>query len=86
LLLICTLRYSITIKESPIGVFSHFLLSCSLCLVTMPAVGSFDRLFGVDGPIGSVWLDATAPTLSPKALHSLVVTSGLIEASQAKAT
>ncbi len=51
---------------------------------TMPA-SSFDRLFGDDGPIGSVWLDATAPTLSPKALHSLVVTSGLIEASQAKA-
>jgi hypothetical protein len=52
----------------------------------MPAASSFDCLFGADAPIGSVWLDATAPTLSPKSLHSLVVSTGLIDAAQAKST
>jgi hypothetical protein len=52
----------------------------------MPAATSFDRLFGADAPMGSVWLDATAPTLSPKSLHSLVVSSGIIDAAQAKST
>lgn len=51
----------------------------------MPAtISSFDRLFGDPGLIGSVWLDLTAPTLSPKSLHHLVVTSGIIEAAQAR--
>jgi hypothetical protein len=45
-----------------------------------------DHLFGVDGPIGSVWLDVTVPTLSLRSLHSLVIISGLVEASQAKST
>jgi hypothetical protein len=68
--------------------FSQFssLVPLVVCLVTMPAASSFDRLFGADGPIGSVWLDATAPTLSPKPLLSLVVSSGLIDAAQAKST
>jgi hypothetical protein len=52
----------------------------------MPAATSFDHLFGADAQIGSVWLDATAPTFSLKSLHSLVVSSGLIKAAQAKST
>jgi hypothetical protein len=62
------------------------LVPLVVCLITMPAASSFDRLFGADAPIGSVWLDTTAPTLSPKSLPSLVVSSGPIEASQAKST
>jgi hypothetical protein len=58
-----------------------------VCLVTMPAASSFDRLFGVDAPIGYVWLDTAAPpTLSSRLLHALVVSSGLIEESWAKST
>jgi hypothetical protein len=50
----------------------------------MPA-SSFDRLFGDDdGPLGSVFLDSAAHTPSLTLLHRLVVTLGLIEASQAK--
>jgi hypothetical protein len=52
----------------------------------MPAATSFDRLFGVDALIGSVWLDTSAPTLFPKSLHSLIGSAGLIEASQGKST
>jgi hypothetical protein len=66
-----------------------FLSLVPLCLlITMPTTtSSFDCLFGVGGPIGSVWLGVTVPTLSPRLLHSLVVTSGLIEeASQNKST
>jgi hypothetical protein len=68
--------------------FSQFpsFVPLFVCLVTMPAAISFDRLLGANALIGSVWLDATAPTLSPKPLPSLVVSSGLIEASQAKCT
>jgi hypothetical protein len=62
------------------------LVPLAVCPLTIPAASSFDRLFGADGLIGSVWLDATAPTLSPKSLHSLVVSSGLIDLAQAKST
>jgi hypothetical protein len=58
----------------PISQFSS-LVPLIVCLVTMLAASRFDPLFGADPPIGSVWLDATAPTLSPKPLHSLVVSS-----------
>jgi hypothetical protein len=52
----------------------------------MPA-SSFDRLFGdADDLLGSVFLDSTAPTLSAASLHALVVTSGVVDISQAKAT
>jgi hypothetical protein len=52
----------------------------------MPA-SSFDHLFGdADGLLGSVFLDSAAPTLSAASLHHLVVSSGLVEISQAKAT
>jgi hypothetical protein len=50
-------------------------------------VSSFDRLFSdADGLLGSVFLDSAAPTLSKASLHRLVVVSGLIETSQARAT
>jgi hypothetical protein len=52
----------------------------------MPVASTCDRLFGDEGPIGSVWLDLTAPTLSPRSFYHLVVTSGLVEASQAWTT
>jgi hypothetical protein len=52
----------------------------------MPA-SSFDCLFGdADGLLGSVFLDSAAPTLSAASLRHLVVTLGLIQISQAKAT
>jgi hypothetical protein len=48
---------------------------------------SFVCLFGdADGLLGSVFLDSAAPTLSAASLHRLVVTLGLIQISQAKAT
>jgi hypothetical protein len=48
---------------------------------------SFDRLFrDPDGLLGSVFLDSISPTLSLTSLPRLVVTKGLIEASQAKST
>jgi hypothetical protein len=50
----------------------------------MPA-SSFNRLFGdADGPLGSKFLDSTAPTPSASSVHHLVVTLGLIETSQTK--
>jgi hypothetical protein len=50
-------------------------------------VSSFDGLFGdADGLLGSVFLDSAAPTLLAASLHHLVVVSGLIEISQARAT
>jgi hypothetical protein len=59
------------------------LFPLAVCLLMMPVATGFDCLFGANAPIDSVWLDATVPTLSPKLLHSLVVSSGLIEDSQA---
>jgi hypothetical protein len=52
----------------------------------MPTINSFDRLFGDTGPLGSVWLDPTVPSLSLQPLHSLVTKSSLMEASQVKST
>jgi hypothetical protein len=50
----------------------------------MTATTSFDHLLGVDGQIGSVWLDGTVLALSLRSLHSLVLTAGLTEFSHAK--
>jgi hypothetical protein len=44
-------------------------------------------LFGdADGLLCSVFLDSAAPTLSSALLHPLVLTSGVVDISQAKAT
>jgi hypothetical protein len=52
----------------------------------MPA-SSFNHLFSdADGPLGSIFLDCATPTPSGVLLHCLVVTSSLIETSQAKST
>jgi hypothetical protein len=60
----------------------HFLSPlCFLVLSAMPP--SFDRSFGTAGPLGSNWLGTANVLFSPAALHHLVVSTGLLEASQA---
>jgi hypothetical protein len=44
---------------------------------------TFERLFGTAGPLGSNWLGTANVPFSPTALHQLVVSIGLLEASQA---
>jgi hypothetical protein len=48
---------------------------------------SFDCLLGdADGLLGLAFLNSAAPTLSAASLHRLVVTSGVVDISKAKAT
>jgi hypothetical protein len=56
-------------------------------LASHDAASSFDRLSGdADGLLGSGFLDGAEPTLSAVSLHRLVVTSGVVDISQAKST
>jgi hypothetical protein len=45
---------------------------------------SFDRSFSTTAPLGSTWLGSANVPFSPAALHHLVVSTGLLEASQAR--
>jgi hypothetical protein len=53
-----------------------------LVLFTMPT--TFERLYGPAEPLGSTWLGSANVPFSPVALHHLVVSTDLLEASQAR--